>query len=173
MCVLDIKKSWDKYLPLVKFAYNNSYHSTICMAPYVTLYRRKCISPSCWMKIGDNQLEGPNLIKETSEKVPQIQARLRTTFSKQSNYANQKRKEVQFNTGDHVFLKVFPMKVVMRFGKKGKLTSRYIGPFEILERSGNVSYRLDLPLHLRQVHLVFDISMLQKYVPDPTYVSPV
>ena len=118
-------------------------------------------------------MEGPNLIKETSEKVPQIQARLRTTFSKQSNYANQKRKEVQFNTSDHVFLKVSPMKGVMRFGKKGKLTPRYIGSFKILEGSGKVSYRLDLPPNLSQVHPVFYKSMLQKYVLDPTHVLPI
>ena len=70
MCVLDFKGSWDQYLPLVEFAYNNSYHSSIGMAPYEVLYGRKCRSPSCWTEVGDQQIEGPELIKETSEKVP-------------------------------------------------------------------------------------------------------
>ena len=81
MCVLDFKGSWDQYLPLVEFAYNNGYHSSIGMAPYEALYDRKCRSPSCWTEVGDRQIEDPELIKETSEKVPLIQERLRTAFS--------------------------------------------------------------------------------------------
>ena len=148
MCVMDFGGSWEKYLPLVEFAYNNSYHSTIGMAPYEALYGRKCRSPSCWMEVGDRELEGPELIRETSEKVPIIQERMRTAFSQQKSYADPRRLDVQFGVGDHVFLKISPMKGVMRFGKKGKLTPRYIGPFEILDRVGNVYYRLALPLTL-------------------------
>ena len=100
------------------------------------------------MEVGDRELEGPELIRETSEKVPIIQERMRTAFSRQKSYADPRRRDVQFGVGDHVFLKISPMKGVMRFGKKGKLTPRYIGPFEILDRVGNVSYRLALPLTL-------------------------
>ena len=80
MCVRDFGGSWEKYLPLVEFAYNNNYHSTIGMAPYEALYGRKYRSPSCWMEVGDRELEGPELIRETSEKVPIIQERMRTAF---------------------------------------------------------------------------------------------
>ena len=173
MCVLDFKGSWDQYLPLVEFAYNNSYHSSIGMAPYEALYGKKCRSPSCWTEVGDRQIEGPELIKETSEKVPLIQERLRTAFSRQQSYADLKRRAVQFSVGDHVFLKISPMKGVMRFGKKGKLAPRYIGPYEILDRVGKVSYRLALPPHLSQVHPVFHISLLRKYVPNEMHVLSV
>ena len=173
MCVLDFKGSWDQYLPLVEFAYNNSYHSSIGMAPYEALYGKKCRSPLCWTEVRDRQIEGPELIKETSEKVPLIQERLRTAFSRQQSYADLKRRALQFSVGDHVFLKISPMKGVMRFGKKEKLAPRYIGPYEILDRVGKVSYRLALPPHLSQVHPVFHISFLQKYVPNEMHVLPV
>ena len=84
-----------KKLPLVEFAYNNSYHSTIGMAPNEALYGRKCRSPSCWMEVGDRELEGPELIRETSEKVPIIQERMRTAFSRQKSYADPRRRDVQ------------------------------------------------------------------------------
>ena len=110
MCVMDFGGSWEKYLPLVEFAYNNSYNSTIGMAPYEALYGRKCRSPSCWMEVGDRELEGPELIRETSEKVPIIQERMRTAFCRQKSYADPRRRDVQFGVGDHVFLKISPMK---------------------------------------------------------------
>ncbi|KAJ8749273.1 hypothetical protein K2173_018753 [Erythroxylum novogranatense] len=115
-------------------------------------------------------LEGTDLIQETSAKVPLIQERLRMAFSRQKSYADSKRRDVQYEPGDQVFLKVSPMKGVVRFGKRGKLNPIYIGPFEILERVGNVSYRLALPPHLSYVHPVFHISMLRKYIPDPSHV---
>ena len=115
----------------MEFAYNNSYQASIEMAPFEALYGRKCRSPSCWMEVCDRELEGPELIRETSEKVPIIQERMRTAFSRQKSYADPRRRDVQFGVGDHVFLKISPMKGVVRFRKKGKLTPRYIGPFEI------------------------------------------
>ena len=108
MCVLDFKGSWDKYLPLIEFAYNNSYHSTIEMAPYEALYGRKCRSPLCWTEVGDRQLEGPELIRMTSETVPLMQARLKVAFSRQQIYADLERRDIQFHVDDHVFLKVSP-----------------------------------------------------------------
>ena len=106
----------------------------------------------------------------TSEKVPIIQQRLRTAFSRQKSYADPKRKDVSFSPGDLVFLKVSPMKGVMRFGKKGKLAPRYIGPFEIRARVGEVAYRLVLPPELSRIHPVFHVSMLRKYIADPSHV---
>ena len=94
-------------------------------------------------------------------------------FSKQKSYTDPKRRDIQFDVGDHVFLKVSPMKGVMRFGKRGKLTPKYIGPFEILNRIENVSYRLALPPNLSHVHPVFHISMLRKYIPHPSHALPV
>src|SRR5262249_35692068 len=169
MCFLDFKGSWEEHLPLIEFAYNNSYHSTIGMAPYEVLYGRKCRSSISWMEVGEFHMEGPELLKETTEKIPIIQQRIRTAFSRQKSYSDPKRRDVSFEVGDHVFLKISPMKGVLRFGKKGKLSPRYIGPFEILERVGNVSYRLALPPRLGHVHPVFHISMLRKYVPDPSH----
>ncbi|KAJ8762738.1 hypothetical protein K2173_012230 [Erythroxylum novogranatense] len=82
MCVLDFGGDWERHLPLIEFAYNNSYHSTIRMAPFEALYGRKCRSPLYWTELGERQLEGPDLIQETSAKVPLIQERLRMTFSR-------------------------------------------------------------------------------------------
>ena len=99
-----------------------------------------------------------------------IRKRLETAASRYKNYADLKCKDVEFQVGDYVFLKVSPIKGVMRFGKKEKLAPRYIGPFEILERVGMVAYRLALPPNLAKVHPVFHISMLRKYISDPSHV---
>src|SRR5262249_910428 len=90
-------------------------------------------------------------------------------FNRQKNYTDLKRRDVQFQIGDHVFLKVSPMKGVVRFGKREKLNPRYIGPFDILERVGKVSYRLVLPPHLSYIHPIFHISILRKYIPNPSH----
>ncbi|KAM6542235.1 hypothetical protein CsatB_006682 [Cannabis sativa] len=92
------------------------------------------------------------------------------SWSKQKSYADPKRRDVTFQPGDHVFLRVSPMKGIRRFGKKGKLSPRFIGPFEILEKVGQVAYRLALPPSLSAVHNVFHVSMLRKYVSDPMHV---
>ena len=106
----------------------------------------------------------------TSEKVPIIQQRLKTAFSRQKSYADPKRKDVYFSPGDLVFLKVSPMKGVKRFGKKKKLAPRYIGPYEIRARVGEVAYRLVLPPELSRIHPIFHVSMLRKYIADPSHV---
>ena len=170
MCVMDFGGQWDWHLPLVEFAYNNSYHASIGMAPYKALYGRKCRSPVCWEEVGERKLAGPELVQITSEKIPIIRDQLRTAFSRQKSYADPKRKHVEFSVGEYVFLKVSPMRGVMRFGKKGKLAPRYVGPFEIVDRVGDVAYRLELPPNFANVHPVFHISMLRKYVPDPSHV---
>ncbi|GAV79909.1 Chromo domain-containing protein [Cephalotus follicularis] len=100
-----------------------------------------------------------------------IKKKLLAAQSRQKSYTDSvKRRPLTFSVGDHVFLKVSPWKGVQRFGKKGKLASRYIGPFEILERVGEVAYQLALPPALSNVHDVFHISMLRRYVPDPSHV---
>ena len=99
-----------------------------------------------------------------------IKERLATAHSRQKSYVDKRRRPLEFEVRDFVFLKVAPMKGVMRFGKKGKLSPRYIGPFEIIERVGNVAYRLALPPELASVHNVFHVSMLKKYVPDSSHI---
>ena len=169
-CVLDHKGSWEKHLPLVEFAYNNSYQASIQMAPYEALYGRPCRSPICWTEVGESSITSPDLIRGTFEKVSLIRQRLLTAQSQQKNYANRRRRPLEFEVGDHVFLKVMPKRVVVRFGKRGKLSPRFIRPFKILERVGTIAYQLALPPSMSGVHEVFHVSMLRRYTPDPAHV---
>ena len=169
-CVLDLKGSWEEHLPLVEFAYNNSYQASIQMVPYEALYGRPCHSPICWTEVGESSITVPGLIRDTSEKLGMIRKRLLTAQSRQKSYADIRRRPLEFEAGDHVFLKVMPKRGVIRFGKRGKLSPRYIGPFEVLERVGAVAYRLALSPSLSSVHEVFHVSMLRKYTPDPTHI---
>ena len=120
--------------------------------------------------MGESSITGPDLIRDTSEKVSLILQRLLTAQSLQKSYADVRRRTLEFEIGDHVFLKVMPKRVVVRFGKRGKLSSRFIGPFEILEMVGTVSYRLALPPSMLGVHKVFHVSMFRKYTPDPAHM---
>ena len=140
------------------------------MAPYEALYERPCRSPLCWTEVGDSSITGLDLIRDTSKKVSLIRQRLLTTQSRQKSYADVRRRPLEFEVGDHVFLKVMPKRGVIRFGKRGKLSLRFIGPFEILERIGTVEYRLGLPPNISGVHEVFNVSMPRKYTPDPAHV---
>ncbi|MCF6774907.1 hypothetical protein L3H44_10975 [Corynebacterium sp. MC-12] len=172
-CALDFKGSWVDHLPLIEFAYNNSYHSSIKMAPYEALYGRKCRSPIGWFEVGETTLLGPDLVQQAMEKVKVIQERLETAQSRHKSYADIRRRGLEFSVGDWVFLKVSPMKGVMRFGKKGKLSPRYIGPYQIIKRFGQVAYELELPQELSMVHPVFHVSMLRKCIGDPSRITPI
>ncbi|GKV24406.1 hypothetical protein SLEP1_g34021 [Rubroshorea leprosula] len=169
-CVIDKENSWDHHLPLLEFAYNNSYHASIKMAPYEALYGRRCKSPICWTDVGERSLLGLELIQQATEKVHLIREHLRVAQSRQKSYADNRRHDLEFAVRKKVFLKVSPTKGVVRFGIRGKLSPRFIGPFEILERVGEVAYRLALPPNLSEVHNVFHVSMLRKYVPDLSHV---
>ena len=120
--------------------------------------------------MGESFVTGPDLIRDTSEKVSLIRQRLLTAQSRQKSYAYVRRRPLEFEVGDHVFLKVMPKRGVVRFGKRGKLSSRFIGPFEILERVGTVVYQLALLPSMSGFHEVFHVSMLRRYTPDPAHV---
>ncbi|GJZ08629.1 putative reverse transcriptase domain-containing protein, partial [Tanacetum coccineum] len=171
-CVLDFGKGWDKHLPLVEFSYNNSYHTSIKAAPFEALYGRKCRSPICWAEVGDSQLTGPEIIHETTERIVQIKSHIQAARDRQKSYADVRRKPLEFQVGDKVMLKVSPWKGVIRFGKRGKLNPRYIGPFKIIAKVGTVAYRLELPEKLSRVHSTFHVSKLKKCMADEPLAIP-
>ena len=95
-CVIDFGKGWERHLPLVEFAYNNSYHTTINAAPFEALYGRKCRSPVCWAEVGDSQITGPELVLEATEKIVQIRNRMEAAIDRQKSYADKRRKPLAF-----------------------------------------------------------------------------
>ncbi|GKD57707.1 putative reverse transcriptase domain-containing protein [Tanacetum coccineum] len=144
VCVIDFGNGWINHLPLVEFSYNNSYHASIKVAPFEALYGRKCRSP--------------------------IKQRIQAACDRQKSYADLNRKPMEFHVGDRVMLKVSPWKGVVRFGKRGKLNPRYIGPFKMLEKVGSVAYKLELPQELCGVHSMFHVSDLKKWYSDDPLV---
>nr|KYP39906.1 Retrovirus-related Pol polyprotein from transposon 17.6 [Cajanus cajan] len=142
-CVLDHLGSWEEILPLVEFTYNNSFHASIGMAPFEALYGRR---------------------------LKMIQERMKTAQSRQKSYADKRRKPLEFSEGEHVFLKVTPTSSVGRALKAKKLTPRFVGPYQIIQRVGPVAYWLALPPSLSNLHDVFHVSQLRKYVHDPSHV---
>ncbi|KAJ9545268.1 hypothetical protein OSB04_024975 [Centaurea solstitialis] len=142
-CVIDFGGNWDDHLPLVEFSYNNSYHTSIQCAPYEALYGRKCRSPLNWVEVGDSQLTGPELIQETTDKIGLIRDRLKAARDR-----------------------------LVRFKKRGKLSPRYVGRFEIIERVGPVAYKLRLPEEMSEIHNTFHVSNLKKCIIDESQVIP-
>ena len=136
---MDWGGSWEQYLALAEFAYNNSFQANIGMPPFEALYGRPCRSPLCWEEPGDRAMMSSELIRECNEKVPLIRQRLLTAQSRQKSYADRRRWPLKFIVGDWVFLKVSPTRGVVRFGKRRKLNPRFIGPFEVVQRMGSWS----------------------------------
>ncbi|GJU39781.1 putative reverse transcriptase domain-containing protein [Tanacetum coccineum] len=148
------------------------YHSSIRCAPFKALYGRKYRSPVLWVEIGKGSLIGHELVRETTDKVVLIKEKLKAARDRQKSYADKIRKPLEFEVGDQVLLNVSPWKGVVHFGKKGKLAPRYVGPFEILERTGLVAYRLRLPEELSSVHDTFHVSNLKKCLADANLHVP-
>jgi hypothetical protein len=139
-CALKNNGSWDKSLPYAEFAYNNSYQSIIKMAPFVALYGRKCRTPFFWNQTGERQLFGPDSIREEEKQVEIIRENLKAAQSRQKSYADPRRREVILEVGDYAYLRVSPIRGLRRFNVRGKLSPRFIRPFKILERKGEVAY---------------------------------
>ncbi|XP_075473392.1 uncharacterized protein LOC142504403 [Primulina tabacum] len=142
----------------------------IGMAPYEALYGRKCRSPLYWDEVGEKAIVGPELVQLTIGKVTVVREKLKAAQDRQKSWADLKRRPVEFNIGEKAYVKVSPMKGVVRFTKAGKLNPRYVGPFEILEKVGTLAYRLALPPNMPRIHNVFHVSQLQKYISDPSQV---
>jgi hypothetical protein len=132
------------------------------MAPFEVLFGRQCHTPLNWIEPGEKMIFGPDLIEEVEAIVSHIQDNLKAMKSCQESYANKRRRPLEFEVGDHVYLKVSPTKGVKRFGVKGKLAPYYIGPFLILEKCRNVAYKLELSPSLVGVHDIFHVSQMKK-----------
>jgi hypothetical protein len=169
-CIIQYGTSWDKCLALAEFSYNNSYQASLQMAPFEALYGRRCRTPLSWSETGERKIFGPDLVIEAEDKVKVIQSNLKTAQSRQKSYADKRRKPLQFQIGDFVYLRVSPTKGVQRFGMRGKLAPRYVGPFEVLSDCGPVAYKLRLPSQLAAIHNVFHVSQLKKCVKIPTEI---
>nr|GEU84168.1 putative reverse transcriptase domain-containing protein [Tanacetum cinerariifolium] len=143
-------------------------------APFEALYDRKCRSPVCWNEVGEFHLTGPELVQETTEKIVHIKHRMQAAQDHQKSYADLKRKPMEFQVGDKVMLKVLPWKGVVRFGKRGKLNPRYVGPFKVIERVGSIAYKLELLEELSRVYNTFHVSNLKKcYANEPNNHVPI
>jgi hypothetical protein len=140
------------------------------MAPFEVLYECQCHTLLNWIEPGEKVIFGPDLVEEAEATVRRIQENLKAAKSCQETYANKRRRPLEFEVGGHVYLRVSPMKGMQRFGVKGNLAPRYIGPFPILEKCGSVAYKLDLLPSLARVHDIFHVSQLRKCLKAPVDV---
>jgi hypothetical protein len=140
------------------------------MAPYEALYGHKCRTPLYWDEVGEKHLNGSDMIQDVKDKVSIIRERMLIAQSRHKSYVDKHRRQLEFNVGELVYLKVSPMKGIMRFNKKGKLSPRFVGPFEIKEVVGPLAYKVELPPTLSGIHNIFDVSTPRKHVHDPLHV---
>jgi hypothetical protein len=166
-CVISFGKKWEESLPYAEFSYNTSYQASLKVSPFEVLYGRKCRTPLNWSETGERSLFGPDIIQQAEEQVCIVRENLKTAQSRQKSNYDRKHKVMVYQPGEQAYLRVTPMKGTHRFGIKGKLAPRYIGPFRILARRGEVAYQLQLPPNLSQVHDVFHVSQLRRCFKDP------
>jgi hypothetical protein len=155
-CALNDGSKWDKHIPL--FSYNNSYQGSIKMSPFEALYGRPCRTLLSWSESGKMVIFGPDIVTEVKEKVKQIRANIFTVQSRQKSYTDKRRHPLKFEVGDHIYLRVSPMKGVHRFNIKGKLAPHYIVLYPIIDKYGPTSYQVEVPLKLSGVHNVFYVT---------------
>jgi hypothetical protein len=137
------------------------------MLPFQALYGRNCQTPLHWDQPSERQVFNPDILLEVVENIRMVRENLKTVQSRQQSYADTRRRDLSFEVGDYVYLKVSPIKGIKRFGVKGKLAPRYIGPYQIQSRRGEVAYQLSLPESLSVVHDVFHVSQLKKCLRVP------
>nr|CAE04199.2 OSJNBa0011E07.8 [Oryza sativa Japonica Group] len=166
-CALEFSKDGERCLPYAKFSYNNSFQASLKMSPNEALFGRRYRTPLMWSETGERAVFGPDIIQEAEEKVRLIRDRLKVAQSRQKSYADTRRRNLEFKEGDYVYLKVSPMRGTKRFKVKGKLAPRYVGPFQIIARRGEVAYQLQLPENIADVHPVFHVSQLKKCLRVP------
>jgi hypothetical protein len=171
--ILHFDKSWDKCLSLAEFSYNNSYQASLKMAPFDALYGRRCCTPLNWSEAGERTLIGPDLVKDAEERVQVIRENLKMAQMRQKSYHDKGTTPRHFEVGDYMYLKVSPTKGVQRFGVKGKLAPRYIGPYEVIEVCGPVAYHIQLLEWFSAVHNVFHVTQLKKgmHVPENEVIT--
>jgi hypothetical protein len=128
---LQDKIGWDKRLSYAEFSYNNSYQASLKMSPFEALYGRNCRTPLHWDQPGERQVFGPDILLEAEENIRMVRENLKAAQSRQRSYANTRRRELSFEVGDYIYLKVSPIRGTKRFGVKGKLAPRYIGSYQI------------------------------------------
>jgi hypothetical protein len=172
-CALQYGRSWDKSLLYAEFYYNNSYQECLKMAPFEMLYGHRCRTPLFWNETGEWKVFEPDILQEAEKQVHLVRENLRVTQSRQKSYTDHRRRELNFEVGDFIYLKVSPMRCLHRFKVPGKLTPRFIRPFKILEKRGEVAYQLELPPQLSDVHDVFHVSQLKKYLHVPEEQIPI
>ena len=132
------------------------------MSPFEALYGRKCRTPLMCSEVGERPFFGPEAIKEAAENIAKVRENLKTGQSRQKSYADKRRRDISFEVGDHVYLKVSPLCGSKRFHVRGKLAPRFIALYPIIARVGELAYKLQLPEELAGVHLVFHVSQLHK-----------
>ncbi|WVZ93962.1 hypothetical protein U9M48_039911 [Paspalum notatum var. saurae] len=149
-----------------------SYQASLKKSPFEALYGRRCRTLLFWNQTGEKQVFGPDLIRDVEQQIKMVRENLRVAQSRQKSYADVRRRELTFKVDDFVYLKVSPMRGIRRFNMKGKLAPRYIGPFKIVKRKGEVAYKLELPSNLSSMHDVFHVSRLKKCLRVPKEQAP-
>ena len=165
--------SWVECLPLIQFTYKNSFHSCFGMTSFEALYMRRCRTPLCWYKSRESALIGPKVVQQTTKKVKMIQEKMKPSQRRHKSYHDKWRNDIEFQDEDRVFFRVNPVIGVGRALKSKKLTPHFDGPYEIIERIGAVAYRIALPSSLSNLHSVFHVSQLRKYVYNLSHVIQV